>query len=66
MKSVIGWRKLSGWGLVYLLVAVLSWKGLQIPENNVELLWKVTLFFFGANAFEHMKDFISVSVGGKK
>lgn len=60
----IGWRKLAGWSLVYLLVvycsAVIRY---EIPDANVELLKWVTLYFFGANALEHMKESFSVKIG---
>ncbi|RLF34611.1 MAG: hypothetical protein DRN03_06625 [Thermoplasmata archaeon] len=47
---MIGWRKLAAWTLVYVLVVLATWKGMDIPPNAKDLLMWVTGGFFIANA----------------
>ena len=58
--QAIGWRKLSAWLLVFILVAFATAQQLEITDNGVEILKWVTGFFFGANALEHSGKVISV------
>jgi hypothetical protein len=47
---VIGWRKLTAWGLVFLLVLVATILQLDVPPHAKELLVFVTGGFFLGNA----------------
>ena len=46
---MMGWRKLSAWGLLFALTAAALWMQKDIPANAKDLLWGATMFFFGAN-----------------
>lgn len=66
---MLGWRKLSAWGLVFSLAAFVSIKLVascgvtDIPPNVVDLVKWVTGFFFGANAVEHIAGKLDIKVG---
>lgn len=60
MEIKLGWRKLSAWGLIFALCAVVAVKAVfagaavDIPPGVIDLLKWVTGFFFGANLIEHL------------
>jgi hypothetical protein len=61
---MLGWRKLSAWLLVYLLVLYMSaFAKFEIPTNNMELIKWVTGFFFGANALKPLFQNSTVKIG---
>jgi len=62
---MIGWRKLTAWLLVYLLIVAATWLGQDVPNNAKELMVYATGFFFGANAIKPLMQGISVNLGTK-
>lgn len=63
---MLGWRKLSAWGLVFIFVVAATFFAKNaIPAENAELLKWITAFFFGANAIEHFAGKFKVNVSPK-
>lgn len=63
---MLGWRKLSAWGLIFALgayvsIVSVSHGGADVPDNVVEMIKWVTGFFFGANAVVHIAQNVKIS-----
>lgn len=63
---MIGWRKLTAWLLVYILVGASMWMQRDVPANSKEIIIWATGFFFGANAIKPLMQGVSVNIGGAK
>ncbi len=69
--DIVGWRKLSAWGLIFSLCAVVAIKAVfagasvDIPPGVIDLIKWVTGFFFGANIVEHLAGKVQVVGNGK-
>lgn len=66
-SSILGWRKLSAWTLVfglcaYATIAVIEAGGTDIPDNVLAAIKWVTGFFFGANAAIHIAKSLGITV----
>lgn len=62
---MLGWRKLSAWGLIFALCAAVALKAIaagsgDIPPGVADLLQNVTWFFFGSNLVEHIAGKVQV------
>lgn len=58
MESVPGYRKLAAWALVYAMVFYMTHIGKPIGETEAELVWRVSILFFGGNALEWVPGLI--------
>ena len=47
---MLGWRKLSAWFLVFVLIVASTLLSRDIPDNAADTLKWITMAFFGANA----------------
>ncbi len=61
---MIGWRKLSAWLLVYVLVAVSTFLQRDVLPNAKEVIIWASGFFFVANATKPMAQGIKINLGG--
>lgn len=53
-----GWRKLSAWMLIYGMVLWTTHAGKPLGETEAELLWRISILFFGGNGLEWMTKLI--------
>ena len=59
---MLGWRKLTAWGLVFAGTYALLFLGKDMTPITADVIKWVTGFFFGANAIKAFAGVVSVNV----
>lgn len=65
-ESILGWRKLTAWFLVFMFAVMSTYLNKPISQVAADLVQWVTLFFFGANAMKALFEKVPVAEALKK